>query len=50
MARKSLKEKIKDVLRKYFQYDDKGHQNKDYNPIYSAQDTIEKIKEIVGEI
>lgn len=50
MARKSLKDQIKEVLRKYFEEDDRGHKNEDYDDTFSAQDAIDEIHDIVGDI
>jgi hypothetical protein len=41
MAKKSIKEKILNVLRKYFEG------NEEYDPNFSAQDAIDEISEIV---
>ena len=41
---------IKKVLKKYFEEDDHGRKNKDYDESYSAQDAIDDIHEIIGEI
>ena len=41
---------IKIILRKYFECDDSGHKNKDYDETYSAQDCIDDIHNIVGKI
>lgn len=43
-------EEIRGVLRKYFEEDDKGHDNSDYDPYFSAQDAIDEIHDIVGDI
>lgn len=50
MARKSLSEQIKQILRKYFEVDDHGQPNEDYDDTYSAQDAIDDIHDIVGDI
>lgn len=50
MARKSIKEQIKEVLKKYFEEDDRGHKNEEYNPHLSAQETIDEIRDIIGGI
>lgn len=42
--------KIKAVLRKYFEVDDSGVDNAEYDPNFSAQDAIDEIHEIVGNI
>ena len=45
-----MNERIKNVLRKYFQYDDKGNPNEEYDPDYTPQDALDEIHEIVGDI
>ena len=50
MGRKSIKEQIKDVLRKYFEEDDHGNKNEDYDETFAAQDAIDEIHDIVGDI
>ena len=46
----ALKNKIKKVLKRYFECDDCGDPNKEHDPDYTAQDAIDDIHEIVGEI
>ena len=46
----SLKNHIKGLLRKYFEFDDSGNKNKEYNPDFSAQDFVEDIHGYVGDI
>lgn len=41
---------IKEVLKKYFECDDKGKPNESYDETFSAQDAIDEIHDIVGEI
>ena len=36
--------------RKYFEEDDHGHKNEDYDDTFSAQDAIDEIHDIVGDI
>lgn len=43
-------EQIKNVLRKYFEYDDNGNPNEEYDPNFSATDAIEEIHQIAGKI
>ena len=43
-------EQIKNVLRKYFEYDDNGNPNEEYDPSFSANDAIDEIHQIVGKI
>ena len=43
-------EQIKNVLRKYFEYDDNGNPNEEYDPNFSANDAIEEIHQIAGKI
>lgn len=46
----TLKNKIKKVLKRYFECDDYGDPNKEHDPDYTAQDAIDDIHEIIGEI
>ena len=46
----ALKNKIKKVLKRYFECDDSGDPNKEHDPDYTAQDAIDDIHEIIGEI
>ena len=43
-------EKIKNVLRRYFETDDNGEVSKTYDENFSAADAIDEIREIVGKI
>ena len=43
-------EKVKDTLRRYFEYDDNGHPNDDYDERFYAQDALDAIHRIVGKI
>ena len=45
-----LRRQIKGVLRRYFECDDSGSPNKEYDETYSAQDAIDEIHKIVGDI
>ena len=45
-----LKKQIKDVLRKYFEYNDYGEPNDAYDPNLDALAALDEIHEIVGEI
>ena len=45
-----LKNRIIEVLRRYFETDDSGDFNKKHDDSYTAQDAIDDIHEIVGEI
>ena len=45
-----MKNQIVAVLRRYFEYDDKGNPNAEYDPNYSAEDAIDDIHGIVGKI
>ena len=45
-----LKNKIKTVLRRYFEADDNGEPNKEFDANYTAQDAIDDIHDIVGDI
>jgi len=41
---------VENVLRKYFQYNDKGYPNKDYDETFDAQSAIDEIHNVVGDI
>ncbi len=43
-------EEIRNVLRRYFETDDNGKDNPEYDPDFSAQDAIDEIHDIVGSI
>ena len=43
-------ERIKNVLRRYFETDDNGKVSKTYVEYFSASDAIKEIHEIVGKI
>ena len=43
-------ERIKNVLRRYFETDDNGEVSKTYDEHFSAADAIDEIHEIVGNI
>ena len=43
-------EEIRHLLRRYFECDDNGDKNAEYDPDYSAQDCIDDIRELVGNI
>lgn len=43
-------EQIKEVLRRYFECDDSGNPNPDFDDCMSAQDAIDEIHSIVGDI
>lgn len=46
----ALKNKIKDVLRRYFECDDSGNDNKEFDDSYTAEAAIDDIHDIVGDI
>lgn len=46
----ALKNKVADVLRKYFQYDDRGEPNASYDPNFEPQAALDEIHEIIGKI
>ena len=50
MARKSISEQIKEVLRKYFEYHDNGNKNEEFDETFSAADALDEIHYIVGDI
>ena len=43
-------ETIKNVLRRYFDYDDNGNPTKEFDENFTAQDAIDEIHDIVGDI
>ena len=45
-----FKKQIVDVLRKYFQYNDHGEPNDEYDPNFTPQDALDEIHEIIGDI
>lgn len=45
-----LKTQIANVLRKYFEYNDNGEPNDEYDQYYGAQQALDDIHEIIGEI
>ena len=46
----ALKNKISNVLKTYFETDDNGDPNERYDPYYSAQQALDDIHEIIGDI
>lgn len=46
----ALKNKIKDVLHRYFETDDNGDDNKEFDDSYTAQQALDDIHDIVGDI
>ena len=46
----ALKLNIKNVLRRYFECDDNGNPNPTYDSCFTAQDAIDEIHDIVGDI
>lgn len=47
---KAVREKIKAVLRRYFEINDEGLDNPEYDEDFTSQDAIDAIHEIVGDI
>lgn len=45
-----LKNKIKQILLKYFECDDNGDCSSFHDPDYTAQNAIDDIHDIIGEI
>lgn len=45
-----ISSKIKNVLRRYFEADDNGNDNKEFDDSYTAEAAIDDIHEIVGDI
>ena len=46
----SLKKRIANVLKKYFEYDDNGEPNDEYDPAFEASSALDEIHEIIGDI
>ena len=46
----ALKNKIKAVLRRYFETNDDGEPNEEFDDGYTAQQAVDDIHDIVGEI
>ena len=46
----ALKNTIKQVLLKYFEYDDDGKPNPAYDPSFSAAEAIDEIHDLIGKI
>ncbi len=46
----ALKNKIRAVLKRYFEADDNGDDNSEYDPNFEPQAAIDEIREIVGGI
>lgn len=46
----SLKTQIANVLRKYFEYNDNGEPNDEYDPDFAPQDALDEIHNIIGGI
>ena len=45
-----LKKKIANVLRKHFQYNDRGEPNDEYDPDFTPKDALNDIHEMIGNI
>lgn len=50
MTKEELVEKIKAIMRRYFECDDNGDPNPTFNEYYTAQEAIDDIKDLIGEI
>ena len=50
LDRNALKNKIKAVLRRYFDTDDSGEPTPEFDEYLTAQEAIDEIHEIVGDI
>lgn len=50
MTKEELVEKIKAIMRRYFLYDDNGDPNPTFGEYYTAEEAIDDIKDLVGEI
>lgn len=46
----ALKNKIKNILRRYFDINDNGDPNPEFDEYYTAQQAIDDIHDIVGDI
>ncbi len=45
-----LRSKVAGILRKYFEYDDNGEPNKEYDPAFDAASALDEIHSLVGHI
>ena len=45
----NLRKRIIGVLKTYFECDSDGNPNAEYDECYSAQDAMDRIREIIGE-
>ena len=50
MPEDTMKQNVINVLKKYFEYDDNGNPNEEYDPNFLAEDAINEIHDIVGKI
>lgn len=50
VSHKELKDKIRAVLRRYFECNDNGDENPEFDEYFSAEDAIDEIHDIIGEI
>lgn len=46
----TVEDKIRAVLRRYFEVNDNGDVNPEYDDCFTAQDAIDEIHDIIGEI
>ena len=46
----ALKNGIKQILLRYFESDDNGDRSPFYNPDYTAQDVVDDIHDLIGDI
>ena len=49
-TKEELVEKIKAIMRRYFECDDNGNPNPTFDECYTAQEVVDDIKDLVGEI
>ena len=49
-TKEELVEKIKAIMRRYFECDDNGNPNPTFDEYYTAQEVVDDIKDLVGEI
>lgn len=50
MTKEELVERIKEIMRRYFISDDNGNPNPTFDEYYTAEEAIDDIKDLVGEI
>lgn len=48
--KEELVEKIKAIMRRYFEWNDNGDSNPTFDEYYTAEEVVDDIKDLVGEI